>query len=288
MSAIGRRPVAVDSSDCRRRVDFARREVVRTSASVALCDFSTGLSRLRPPGPVNSLNNGESVLTRSPVPMHRTGPSPAYPSPGTDAMKARTLFSSALLLAAFVVLVMTSRSSSQEPSPLLDGFPVQQSLNAVLIDAPPEKPAIVPFNQPLQPILLPHESTTGNPINPVIGTLIFENKEGTRGTTPAFQFDSARPLVIEYMELQGRLAERLSDEQLETEIAALRQTLQVMDADDDLDDIRQSLQRLIKDHPDTPAADAAQRALQQLDAATPAQFGDSPFFPGGASKPAQD
>lgn len=204
-------------------------------------------------------------------------------------MKAKAFFSSAFLMAGLAVLVLSSRSSSQDSRLLIDGFRLGQPDNRMLINDKALWLSEVPGNvsvQPRQPHAPLPDGTEFS--DHIIGTLIDGSVNDFTRATPAFQFDTARPLVVEYMELHGKLAERLTDEELEAEITELRQTLQVLDAEDELKEVRQSLQRLIENHPDTPAAEAAQRALDQLEAADQPPEDANPFFnlDDGGLKPA--
>jgi hypothetical protein len=72
------------------------------------------------------------------------------------------------------------------------------------------------------------------------------------------------PLINEYVLLATKLANRMTEEELHAGIDEMKRQLALREADDELNAVRESLQRIIDSHPGTEAAERARRALQDL------------------------
>jgi hypothetical protein len=74
------------------------------------------------------------------------------------------------------------------------------------------------------------------------------------------------PLIEQYVRLAAQLANGMTDGELQGGIEDMQQQLDLRDTLNELNTVRESLQRIIASHPESPAAAQARRVLSGLDA----------------------
>lgn len=91
-------------------------------------------------------------------------------------------------------------------------------------------------------------------------------------------------LIDGYVLLATKLANHMTEEELQAGIDEMKQQLAAREADDKLNAVRETLQEIIDSNPGTEAAEKAQRALQDL---RPAPEYPDPDFGGDFQPPAR-
>ena len=203
-------------------------------------------------------------------------------------MKAKTFFGMLMLFAVVTLLVTNARLHSQDG--LRAVAPAQNFTATESYAAPADR---VPTLDPdvLQAAPSPYADSNPYPTqaypanvpSPYGSPADYGASSASAGQSDysAYVETVSNPLVERYVELSVLLANRMTDDELQTSIAEMTVDLDSRNADEKIKSVRDSLQEIIESHPNSPAAGAARNALQGLEQSVDAPFDSSNEEPDG-------